>query len=189
MTPFMNFISLFGAKGLFSIILSILLILFKKTRKVGICAILAVGISALICNVILKSLVGRPRPYTDSAYTEWWQAVGAHTEKDASFPSGHVNNVTALIVALFLSFGKKKYTFPMLLFPLVMCMSRIYLVVHYPSDVLFALFTGVASAFASFGATKVIYNAVDKKDNKFTNFFKNACILDLFKKNKGSDDV
>ena len=70
-----KFISLFAEKGLFLILLSIFLMLFKKTRKFGICMFGAIGAGAIITNFILKDMVARPRPYMSTVleYNEWWK--------------------------------------------------------------------------------------------------------------------
>ena len=69
-----KFISLFAEKGLFLILLSIFLMLFKKTRKFGICMFGAIGAGAILTNFILKDMVARPRPYMSGIeYKDWWQ--------------------------------------------------------------------------------------------------------------------
>ena len=89
LTPIMNIISVFGKGGIFPILISVVLLLFKRTRRIGICSILAIGVNALFVNGIIKPLVARARPYTHAPYDEWWQFVGSPSEKDKSFPSGH----------------------------------------------------------------------------------------------------
>ncbi len=181
-TPFMRFVSLFGDKGLFSIILIFVLLLFSKTRKTGFCVGISVVIATLIVNLIIKPTVARPRPYTEYPYSEWWQLVGGYTEKDFSFPSGHVNNITAVSIALFCRFKNKKIAWLILLCPIIMCFSRVYLMVHYPSDVLFALVFGSLSGIAGYLVGKIIYDKIAVSDGKFCKVLICLDLLNLFKK-------
>ncbi len=185
LTPLMVFISYFGWKGLFPVLLSVCLLLFKRTRKAGLSSLLAIGIGALLCNVLLKPLIARPRPYTVSPYEEWWHFVGSHAEKDMSFPSGHVNVITAMSVGIFLASRNKKYCWPIFFAPVIMAVSRNYLMVHYPSDVLFGMVTGSVSAAISYLAIHFSYRAIEKHSQKsFCAFVLNADVANLFKRRK-----
>ena len=96
LTPVMKVISALGEKGLLMFLLALVLVLFARTRKMGVCVFGAVCCGALITNIILKDLVARPRPFeTLEVYRQWWLAVGAPAEDDFSFPSGHVTAITA----------------------------------------------------------------------------------------------
>ena len=102
LTPLMKVISLLGEKGLLMFLLSLILVLFPRTRKMGICVFGAVCCGALITNIILKDMVARPRPFQSSElYRQWWNFVGAAAEDDFSFPSGHVTAITAGMSALY----------------------------------------------------------------------------------------
>ena len=85
MTPFWKFITSLGNAGWFWIVLSIVLLLFKRTRKIGITAIIALAIGALITNVALKNLVARIRPYE---VVDGLRLL-IERQRDYSFPSGH----------------------------------------------------------------------------------------------------
>ena len=90
-TPFFEFISILGKGGAFLIFLSLLLTLYKPTRRFGTAMCLGLLLGALVTNCCLKVLIARARPYVDqsSVYYRFWQLVGMHTESDKSFPSGH----------------------------------------------------------------------------------------------------
>lgn len=142
-TPLMNLISLLGKGGIFLILLSMSLIVFKKTRRFGTAMLLGVTIGAIFTNLFIKVVIARPRPYADpnGFYYPLWQMLGQHTESDKSFPSGHTTAAFATMVPVFLV-GKKRVSWTALIFAFLMGISRIYLVVHYPSDVLGGLIVG-----------------------------------------------
>lgn len=143
MTPVMDFISLLGKGGIFLIVLSIILLINRPTRRYGTAMIIGLALGALVVNVWLKVVIARPRPYADpnGVYYPLWQMLGSHTESDFSFPSGHTNAAFAAMVPLFL-LGNKKKSWLALVFSVLMGISRIYLVVHYPSDVIGGMITG-----------------------------------------------
>lgn len=171
-TPFMHFISLFADKAICMFLLGMVLMLFAKSRRTGACVFLAVCIGAVFTNLLLKQLVARARPYADEARAlfEWWQYVGAPTESDHSFPSGHTTATAAAMTGLFLT-TPKKYSFPALFFILLMGFSRMYLVVHYPTDVLGGLISGVAAAVLSYFLTRLIFRVLERHaENRFCTF-------------------
>lgn len=135
-TPFMNLVSLLGKGGIFLILFSACLVLFPKTRKLGSCMLLGLGLGALMTNAVFKPLAHRPRPYTwdGSVYQEYWILLGRHTHSDYCFPSGHTTAAFAFSVSAIL-YDKKKY-WPLIFFGILMGVSRIYLSVHYCTDVL-----------------------------------------------------
>ncbi|MDO4614382.1 MAG: phosphatase PAP2 family protein, partial [Lachnospiraceae bacterium] len=102
--PVMVFIThFFGKAGIFWIALTLLLILCKKTRAVGLTSFVSICLNVLAVNVIVKPIVARPRPY-DVA-----QALIPLVEhlSDFSFPSGHTACAFACAVVLFLLLPKK----------------------------------------------------------------------------------
>ena len=145
-TPFMEFVSLLGKGGIFLILLSVVLLCIRKTRRFGTAMLLGLAIGAIGVNVFLKVAIARPRPYSDveGFYYPLWLKVGQNTESDFCFPSGHTNACFAAMVPVFL-LGKKKWSWLALVFGVLMGISRIYLVVHYPSDVVGGFLTGTVS--------------------------------------------
>ncbi len=142
-TPFFEFISLLGKGGIFLIFLSLLLTVYKPTRRFGTAMCLGLALGALVTNCCLKIIIARARPYThtDSIFYQFWQMVGMHTESDKSFPSGHTTAAFGACVPVFL-LGKKNISWTALLFGVLMGLARIYLCVHYPSDVLAGFLVG-----------------------------------------------
>ena len=144
MTTVMELISLFGKGGIFLILLSLVLAFFKKTRRFGTAMSIGIFLGALFVNVYLKVAIARPRPYNLEFYRQLWMLVGQNVESDFCFPSGHTNAAFATMVPLFL-LGNKKTSWLALVFGVLMGISRIYLVVHYPSDVVAGIITGTVA--------------------------------------------
>lgn len=142
-TPFFEFISLLGKGGIFLIFLSLLLTFYKPTRRFGTAMCLGLALGALLTNCCLKIVIARARPYThtDCVFYQFWQLVGMHTESDKSFPSGHTTAAFGACVPVFL-IGKKRVSWTALLFGIAMGIARIYLCVHYPSDVVAGFLVG-----------------------------------------------
>lgn len=162
-TPFLELISVLGDGGIFLIILALFLMLFTRTRRYGLAILLSIAIGALITNLWLKPWIARPRPYTHegSIFQQIWQTMGAHTESDKSFPSGHTTAAFSAMTGLFLV-GNKKISWTAFIFGLLMGISRIYLGVHYPSDVLGGIMVGLIAgslgAYISFKLPEAFYN-------------------------------
>ncbi len=145
-TPFLKLISLMGKGGIFLILLSLALIVFKPTRRFGTAMLFGVSIGAIFTNLFIKVMIARPRPYADPAgfFYPLWDMMGRAMESDKSFPSGHTTAAFATMVPVFL-LGNKRVSWTALIFAFLMGLSRIYLVVHYPSDVLGGLIVGTVA--------------------------------------------
>ena len=157
LTPFMEFISLLGKGGIALIILSLCLMFFKPTRRFGTAMAIGLALGAICTNLFIKVAVARPRPYADpnGFFYPLWMMMGQHVESDMSFPSGHTTAAFASMVPLFL-LADKKTSWLALVFAFLMGVSRIYLVVHFPSDVLGGLIIGtIAGILAVLIAKKI----------------------------------
>ena len=157
-TPFFDFISFLGHDGIPLILISIFLMLFSRTRKYGTAMLIGLAVGALITNCVLKVLIARARPYADQTglYYSLWQMVGMATESDKSFPSGHTTAAFASMIPLWL-LGNRKYSWTALIFAVLMGVARIYLVVHYPTDVIAGILVGIVGGIAGYLlAAKVI---------------------------------
>lgn len=160
-SPFLQFISLLGKGGIFLILLSIGLIFYKKTRRFGTAMLLGLAIGALFTNLFLKVYIARPRPYADQNgfFYPLWEMMGSHMESDKSFPSGHTTAAFGAMFPVFL-LGKKRVSWLALVFGCLMGLSRIYLVVHFPTDVLGGLFVG---SIAGILGTLISQNVIPKR--------------------------
>lgn len=154
LTPIMKFITHLGDKGLFWILIAIVMLFFKKTRPLGIMAGIALVFSVLINNVLIKPNVGRIRPY------EVVDGLKLLIEKqhDPSFPSGHSGASFAAAV-VFLVKGPKKIGIPAIIVAALIAFSRLYVGVHYPTDVICGIITGTFCAIISF----MIWSITEKK--------------------------
>jgi undecaprenyl-diphosphatase len=157
LTPVMELISILGKGGIFLIILSLFLVFINRTRRFGTAMAIGLALGALIVNLWLKVVIARPRPYADpnGIYYPLWLLLGSHTESDFSFPSGHTNAAFATMIPVFL-LGKKSWSWLALVFGVLMGISRIYLVVHFPSDVLGGIITGTFSGIIGAIVAKAI---------------------------------
>ncbi len=162
-TPFFEFISELGHGGIPLIILSLILMIFRRTRRYGTAMLLGLAIGAVFTNLVLKVIIARPRPYTDETkaffgtdlYQRLWLTVGQNVESDKSFPSGHTTAAFASMTALFLT-GNKKVSWTAFIFAFLMAVARIYLVVHFASDVLAGILVGVIAGILGTLVSSVI---------------------------------
>ena len=154
LTPVMKLITHLGDKGIFWILIAIVMLFFKKTRHLGMMAGIALVFSVLINNVIIKPNVGRIRPY------EVVDGLKLLIERqhDPSFPSGHSGASFAAAV-VFLVKGPKKIGIPAIIMAALIAFSRLYVGVHYPTDVICGIITGTCCAIISF----MIWSIVEKK--------------------------
>ena len=128
---FFKFVTLLGEEGLFFIIVSIVMMLFKKTRKAGMTMLLAIGVGALITNVSIKPIVARPRPFQNelsdcyALFKQWWVDAGSTKVGEKSFPSGHTTSAMAAMAGYFFASNKKYISWTAMLFAVLMGCSRI----------------------------------------------------------------
>ncbi len=136
----MAFVSNLGNAGLFWIILSVIFMIPKKTRKTGIEMMVSIAITFIIGNLILKNLAARMRPCQIDTNV----ALLVKIPSDYSFPSGHSMNGFTASVALLCN--DKRFGIPAVIFAAVIAFSRLYNFVHFPTDVLFGIALGTAVA-------------------------------------------
>ena len=147
MDTFMPFITKFGDHGTFWMVISALLLIFPKTRKTGLGMAIAMMIGLLICNVTLKPLVGRIRPYDLQAELGVTIQLLGERMHDFSFPSGHT--IASFEASVVLLKNSKKMGIPAMILAVLIAFSRLYLYVHYPTDVIVSVILG--SLFALIG--------------------------------------
>ena len=186
LTPIALAFGFLGELSWLTVVIALGLVLFSKTRKGGIAMIFSVLIGMVFTNICIKNIVARPRPHV-SGFEEWWQAAGASTPGEFSFPSGHATATIATLLALclFLCLDLKRCRWliaPISLYAAIMCMSRIYLVVHYPSDVVGGIITGTVAAILGYWLSSVLFRAFERhSDRDACAFMLDSDIRNLFK--------
>lgn len=154
LNPIMQGITMLGNAGILSILVCIFLLLYKKTRKVGITASLSLLLEFIIVNLTVKKIVGRTRPYVVN------EAIQYITQRpsDHSFPSGHTGCSFA-VASVLLFMMPKKVGIPAIIVASLIAFSRLYVGVHYPTDILGGFFIGMLTGFIA----KLIVEKVTKR--------------------------
>lgn len=132
-----------GDMGIFWILLTIVLLLIPETRKSGVIVAVALCLDVIVCNGILKNVFARTRPFDVNEAVQLLIAA----PKDFSFPSGHTGASFAAVAALYFA-GEKKLWKASLVLAVLIAVSRMYLYVHYPTDILGGVFVGIAAGAA-----------------------------------------
>ena len=144
MDKFMPFITIFGDAGIFWMVWAGVLLLFRKTRKTGLGMFFAMILGLLVCNITLKPLVARIRPYDLQAEMGVTIQLLCGLQHDFSFPSGHT--IASFEAAVVLLKNGKKMGIPAMILAVLISFSRLYLYVHYPTDVLASIILGTLFA-------------------------------------------
>lgn len=131
LTPLMKFVTFLGNGGWFWILCAVVLLAIPKTRKTGYAAVLSLIFGVIVTNLLLKNIVARPRPFAEI------EALIPLIAKptDFSFPSGHTTASFAVALVMFRMLPKK-IGIPAVVLAALVAFSRLYLGVHYPTDVL-----------------------------------------------------
>lgn len=137
----MTAVSSLGNAGLIWILWTAVLLFRKKTRKAGAAMALALVLELFACNLVIKPLAARLRPFS---VREGVQLL-IQTPTDYSFPSGHTGASFASAAALF--FRKSRMWIPAAVLAALIGFSRLYLYVHYPTDVLGGALLGCAAGW------------------------------------------
>ncbi len=197
----MEIITTLGDEGILWIAVTLILLLFKKTRKMGLTMGFALIVMAILNNEVLKPIIARARPFyafdpasipADHKYFDVlmekavanvkampelaarWVAEYKFPEiierpSSWSFPSGHTSNAFACATAVFA--GNKKVGIPVLIFAALMGFTRIYVGVHYCTDVLVGAIVGIIYGVIGYFIAAAIVKAIKKKNLKPANWF------------------
>lgn len=138
----MYMITKLGNAGAVWILLAAMLLLISKTRKSGVMLILTLTVDFVLCNGILKPCIARIRPCDVNTAVSLLIARPG----DFSFPSGHTAASFAATSALYFA-GERKLWKPALVLSVLIAFSRLYLYVHYPTDILGGIIVGIVSGY------------------------------------------
>lgn len=157
LTPIFKFITSLGDEGYVWIAIAILLVFVKGYRKVGPMVGASLLGSLVFNNMIIKNIVARPRPYRMIETL----SILIPEPGEYSFPSGHTSSSFAAGVVLYLMLPKK-YGVPAMILAFLIGLSRLYVGVHYPTDVLGGMVMGTLIAVAVVKLTELIEKKVKK---------------------------
>lgn len=166
--PIFYVITTLGNAGWFWIVLAVLMltVLPKKYKKAGLTMAIALILSLIFCNGIMKHLWARPRAFWVVGQNfvvgnEFENLYGIFNSiHDYSFPSGHSSASFAAAVSIFM--WRKKEGSAALVLAALIAFSRLYFTVHYPADVLVGTITGALYGVAAYFIVKALMNKVPK---------------------------
>ncbi|WP_124068297.1 phosphatase PAP2 family protein [Clostridium sp. E02] len=137
---FMQYITYLGDHGFIWILIGIVFLCYKRTRKMGICLLLSLGIGLLLGNVVLKNMIARQRP----CWIDNQILLLIPNPRDYSFPSGH--SLAAFEGSVSIWLFHRKWGIWFFLLATLIAFSRLYLFVHFPTDVLAGITMGILIA-------------------------------------------
>ncbi|MBR6808095.1 MAG: phosphatase PAP2 family protein [Clostridia bacterium] len=147
----MPIITSLADKGIFWILIAVVMLFFRKTRKMGITMGVALVLGLALGNGVLKNLFNRTRPFDVvegiEPLIEW--------PHDPSFPSGHT--LASFEAAGAMMFYNKKFGISALVVASLIAFSRMYLYVHYPTDILGGIVFGLLFAFLGYLIVNYVY--------------------------------
>lgn len=141
-----------GDIGIIWILVSLVLFSTKKYRKVGLTSLLALLIGAIFTDLTIKGWIARERPFTHLDASRLKDVLIIKKPSSLSFPSGHTTSSFA--AGIVLAYYFRKYSVPILLFAATIAFSRMYLYVHFPTDIAAGLIVGTVSAILALFISK-----------------------------------
>ncbi len=151
-------ITYLGEKGIFWIALSIILLFNAKTRKCGIFMLISMIIGLIVGNGLLKNIVARQRP----CWIDDTIKLLVANPKDFSFPSGHT--LASFEAAISILLFNKKWGIVATIVAIMIGFSRLYLFVHFPTDVLAGAVLGTIIAILVHFVGNKIWDKIKSKN-------------------------
>ncbi|MGN0953609.1 phosphatase PAP2 family protein [Dialister sp.] len=144
LTMIFKFMTSLGNTGFIWIFTSFFLLFKKKTRSIGICALVSILLSFLFTSLILKNIFQEARPFV--SYPKIIPLDSHVSSTSFAFPSGHTSDAFAAAL-LFYKHFPRPWSILSLTAAFLIAFSRLYLGVHYPMDILVGAAAGALSAF------------------------------------------
>lgn len=190
LTPIMKFVTDIGEGGIIFIVTGLILMCFKKTRKAGVVALGSLLIMSILNNEILKPIMNRPRPFNlvtndqtglfglidwnidnlkelKQAWVDTYRFPWVVDEPHSlSFPSGHTSSAFAFVAGAAFVLKKWQFSVPAFVFAALMGITRIYVAVHYPTDVIAGAVAGILYAVIGYFVVGKLYEVVYPKIEK-----------------------
>lgn len=164
----MRYITYLGEFGAVPIACALALLIFKKTRKGGLTCAVALILNFILVNALMKNVINRPRPWTEyEEFKLFYEQYGVRVPTDSSFPSGHTACCFCIAVACVCEYRLK--ALPALLLAFLVGLSRIYLCLHYPMDVLGGMAIGSACGVAGYFISGAIIKAYKTRKSREAN--------------------
>ena len=132
LNAFMTAYTSLGNAGILFIVISVLMLMFRKTCRSGLTALGGMGLGLLITNLTVKPLIARPRPWV---VMKGFETLVRSSDMN-SFPSGHTCAAFAFAAALCCTLPWKWGKAAAAAAACMMGFSRLYVGVHFPTDVL-----------------------------------------------------
>lgn len=154
---FMSRVTVLGDGGIFWILATLALLLFKRTRKLGLVCAVSLLIDVALVNGLIKNLVARTRPFVVNPDI----VLIIPQPGEYSFPSGHAAASFSFVGALL--FSKSKLWIPSCVLAVIIALSRLYLYVHYPTDVLGGLVLGLLFGFLAVLVVRKAEDLIQKR--------------------------
>lgn len=157
--PFVIAITYLGNAGIFWILLSVLLLCLPRQRKLGLTCGVSLIFDLLAVNIFIKKAVARVRPY--EVIEGLTKIIGE--QSDYSFPSGHTAASFAVATVLLMR-APKKLSIPMFILACFISLSRLYVGVHYPTDILGGIVIGALCGVAAVYLVDFIWKKAKKNE-------------------------
>lgn len=153
-------ITYLGEDGIAWLVLAVVLLFFKKTRRCGLLLLGGFASVVVVNHFLLKPLIARPRPFSESAeLSDFITSIGMSLPTSSSFPSGHTAiSITCAVIITMCFKGKGAWAF---LPAGLISISRIFLCVHYPTDVLGGMVEGTLLAILVVWLGNIILNKLE----------------------------
>lgn len=159
--PLMKAITTLGNGGAIWIVVAVLFLITKKYRKYGFMLAAGLIITLVVNDNILKPLIERPRPFDYTGWTNFVYPDIIPRPTSLSFPSGHTTSSFLSVVPIMKA--NKKFGIVALVLAILMGFSRLYLHVHYFTDVFFGIGMGLIYGFLGCLIVTFIYKVIEKK--------------------------